>query len=340
MVKNMKQLCAGVVTTVVLSGAGVHFINKMLKEDANEKKNNETEQMIKDMSMQGISVVKKGAKDAPDSLLASVDMQRTPFSGKTYYLNPKYKVKESGKTKIKLGKKETKVTLTSEEAKRFIDFKIEALMENGLPDNSVKNEIKKLKKAKENMHEGDEVEGIVIVSNSTPHGNSRTTQNFEYEKDETAWDYSSTEPKNTSKSVKSNGATWKYNIEVRELSSGAGLVVEFRTNSYEDMMELIRKNNKNRNMLTGELKLSEDAQPKADDNTFGKIEKATAKVRRHGEDLSGSLRFKNPNEQQVTAKQQRAPQKKSTKRRMNRDALRGRTLANMKVDGDVSLDRW
>jgi hypothetical protein len=331
MAKNLKQLCAGIVAAVVLSGAGVYFINKMLQEENNKKKAHKTEQVVKDMSAQGISVFKEGREGAPDSLLASVDMQRTPFSGKTYYLNPKYKVKESGKTKIKLGKKETKVILTSEEAKRFIDFKIEALMENGLPDNSVKNEIKKLKKAKENMHEGDEVEGIVIVSNSTPHGNSRTTQNFEYEKDETAWDYSSTEPKNTSKSVKSNGATWKYDIEVRELSSG--VVVEFHTNSYEDMMELIRKNNKNRNMLTGELKLSEDTQSKADDNTFGKIEKATAKVRRHGEDLSGSLRFKNPNEQQVTAKQQRAPKKKSTKRRMNRDALPGRTLANMKVGG-------
>ncbi len=49
MAKNVKQLCAGIATAVVLSGAGVHFINKMLQEENNKKKAHETEQVVKNL---------------------------------------------------------------------------------------------------------------------------------------------------------------------------------------------------------------------------------------------------------------------------------------------------
>lgn len=469
--KKIEKLCIGVTTAVVLSAAGLKFIKEDIAKDEEKDK---TEQVIKDMSMQGIPVVKKGAKGAPDSVLTSVEMPRMAFSNEDYYINPKYKAEESGKTKIKLGEKTLRVVLNPKEAARYIDFKIQTLLEeSNLPEDSVKNEIKRLKKAKENLREGTEVDGVIISDPAFGHyravqtfeheeddwgkptkqankdktgqmikdmsmqgisvvkkgaknapdsvlsqvdiyngwvysgakykardsediqsvkpgdkkvksfisieqanqlidvaietlsgrglpeskakaeikkleearknlkvgseifgetigenANTHTIQKFEYDK-ETPWGYA--EPKDTSKSGKSGGANWSYNIEVREIASVARLVVEFHTNSVENMMELIRKNCEGRNMHTGELDLSEGAKSKVNDNTFGKIEKATAKVRRHGEEFSGSLGFKNPNEQQVAAKQQRAPKKKSS-RRMNRDALPGRTLANMKAN--------
>jgi hypothetical protein len=61
-----------------------------------------------------------------------------------------------------------------------------------------------------------------------------------------------------------------------------------------------------------------------DDNTF----EATTIVRLRSHRFSHSLKFGNPEEQQIATQQQRAPKKKNT----NRDALPGRNLAQIKAN--------
>ena len=165
MVKNLKQLCAGIAAAVVLSGAGVHFINKMLQEENNKKKAHETEQVVKDMSAQGISVYKKGEKDAPDSVLTSVNKTHDTWTDSEIYSNPKYEEIGSNKPEtVQLDKEETKLVMSPEEQKLKND--IEGKIFSILKSNST-NEEKHSK--------------IEELLRKMPKAHSETTQKFAYE---------------------------------------------------------------------------------------------------------------------------------------------------------------
>lgn len=333
MAKKVKQICAGVVAAVALSGAGAYFINKWLEEDSKKKKEHETEQVVKDMSTQGISVTKKGAKDAPDSVLVSVKEHNNIYGEKVYH-DPQYKARENEDPKTFRLDKKVKEWITDakdKETMRIVAEKIKELTKNGATGDSIKSVLEEIAKQRP-MHAPVE----------------EKTQYFGYDKDKNPFGlaYSSAEAKTENKSEKSNGAEWRFDVEVRQMSTGAHLAYDFRTNDPEEMLKRIRDNNKDNDLLAdhffedeqgyGVIKTWSDGKPKeekAEDNElFGKIEKATANVRRHAEEFSGSLRFENPDEQQLAAKQQRAPKKKNSKRKMSRDALPGRNLAQIKAN--------
>ena len=323
MAKKWKELCMGIVTGVVLSAAGTYLINKLLKETP--KKDNKTEQMIKDMSLQGISVTKSGAENAPDSVLSSVDISYPFWEDSPVYSNPKYRAREplENPKSIKLGEETQKITLTSQEAKRFIDFKIGHLLKSDSPKGNIQAEIDRLNKAKESLTDGTEVLGIIVSNQNNTH--SKTIQNFEYDEYESPFKYQASkeetgpwqvENRATETPSSEGGTTYALHhedIEIRGLTGGADIVVEFYGNNVEQMLKQIGKHN----IL--------------EDESFEKIQKAIAKVSRHTEEMSGLLRIKNPDEAQLGAKSSRAPKPKAPKRKSKRDALPGKTLADMKA---------
>ncbi len=167
MAKNLKQLCAGVATAVVLSSAGAYFINKWLEEDSNKKKESKTEQVVKDMSAQGISVFKEGAEGAPDSVLTSVNKTHDMWTHSEIYSNPEYKEIGSKKPNtVRLGKEETKFVMSTEEQaeRNAIKAKIDSLLSSTNEDNHTDNHKK-----------------IEELLRKEPKAHEQTTQNFEYE---------------------------------------------------------------------------------------------------------------------------------------------------------------
>ena len=96
---KLKTFVIGAVTTVLTSCG---FNKKVSQEDAEKTK---TEQVIKEMSKQGISVLKKGTENAPDSVLASVDVLESPGQP-VQYSNPQYRAETPNDIVdyIKLGK--------------------------------------------------------------------------------------------------------------------------------------------------------------------------------------------------------------------------------------------
>lgn len=167
MAKNLKQLCAGVAAAVVLSGAGAYFINKWLEEDSKKKKEHETEQVVKDMSAQGISVYKKGEKNAPDSVLTSVNKTHDMWTHSEIYSNPKYeKIGSKKPNTVRLGKevKEWITDAKDKETMRIVAEKIKELTKNGATGDSIKSVLEEIAKQRP-IHAPVE----------------QTTQNFEYE---------------------------------------------------------------------------------------------------------------------------------------------------------------
>ena len=255
MAKNLKQLCAGVAAAVVLSGAGAYFINKWLEEDSKKKKEHETEQVVKDMSAQGISVYKKGEKNAPDSILTSVNTTHDMWTHSEIYSNPKYeKIGSKKPNTVRLGKevKEWITDAKDKETMRIVAEKIKELTKNGATGDSIKSVLEEIAKQRP-MHAPVE----------------QTTQNFEYE--EFDRDFKNIE-KDGFWSVTSKDAEAKHEQAIYDDGSKK---IEFENYTFPDAM---------------------------------------------------------PSDENIGQKEQRTPQPEAPKRKMNRDALPGRNLAQIKAN--------
>ena len=152
----------GITAAVALSAKGIEYIKSEIAKD-NEK--NKTEQVIKDMSAQGISVYKKGEKDAPDSVLTSVNKTHDMWTDSEIYSNPEYKEIGSKKPNtVRLGKEETKLVMSPEEQKLKND--IEGKIVSILKSNST------------NEEKDSKIEELL---RKMPKEQVKTAQNFEYE---------------------------------------------------------------------------------------------------------------------------------------------------------------
>lgn len=284
----------GIAAAAALSAKGIEYIKSEIAKD-NEK--NKTEQVIKDMSAQGISVYKKGEKDAPDSVLTSVNKTHDMWTDSEIYSNPKYeKIGSKKPNTVRLGKEETKLVMSPEEQKlkKDIEEKIVSIFKSDSTNEEKRSKIEELLR-------------------KMPKEQVKTAQNFEYEEfdrdfknieKDGFWSVTSKDAEAKHEQAIYDDGSKKIESEfiVKEMGTGAGIVVRSRTlGGLDNIIE-------------------------TKDYTSDKIAKATANVRRHSETSSKAYNQKG---QQLTAKQQRAPKKKSTKRK-NRDALPGKTLSQLK----------
>ena len=152
----------GIAAAAALSAKGIEYIKSEIAKD-NEK--NKTEQVIKDMSTQGISVTKKGAKGAPDSVLTSVNKTHDMWTDSEIYSNPKYeKIGSKKPNTVRLGKEETKLVMSPEEQKlkKDIEEKIVSIFKSDSTNEEKRSKIEELLR-------------------KMPKEQVKTAQNFEYE---------------------------------------------------------------------------------------------------------------------------------------------------------------
>ncbi len=317
MAKNLKQLCAGIATAVVLSGAGAYFINKQLEEDSKKKKEHETEQVVKDMSTQGISITKKGVKGAPDSVLVSVqENDNTWYGGKVYH-DPQYKARENEDPKTFRLDGKVKHWVTNdfdEETIRLVVEKIKELRENGATSASLQSILKEIAKQRP-MHAPVEEETQYF-------GYEKFDRDFKNIEKDGFWSVTSKDAEAKHEQVIYDDGSKKFEFGYEEFGGNGNIEKDgfwsVTSKDAEAKHEQVVKN----------LIAHERATIHNDDNTF----EATTIVRLRSHKFSHSLKFGNPEEQQIATQQQRAPKKKNTKRTVSRDALPGRNLAQIKAN--------
>ena len=167
--KGWKQIAMGTVVSI----AGITLTSC---ENENEKQENKekakTEQVVNEMSKQGISVFKKGAENAPDSVLESVDVLE-PFHqyNSVQYSNPKYRAKTYNDfvDDVHLGASENKGVVLSR-------FDVDNMTAMSASSKEKIDEIKAKLKAGEDYH------GLKMAEDK-PTGSVKT-QTFEYDSPE------------------------------------------------------------------------------------------------------------------------------------------------------------